>query len=56
MCSTFTEKPTEKRFVLVGRAHGAKNDYAHADVLLAEDARYDVFPAIVDWLGLARRT
>lgn len=41
----------DKHFRAVSRARGARRDYAHADLLLAETARLDVHEPIVDWLA-----
>ncbi|TNF35013.1 MAG: hypothetical protein EP329_06675 [Deltaproteobacteria bacterium] len=41
----------EKRFLVVGRDHGASRDYGHACVLLSNAARRDVFQPIVRWLA-----
>lgn len=43
----------DKHFRLVGREHGHRRDYAHADILLAESARIDVMEPLVDWLHSA---
>ena len=40
----------DKQFRLVGRRHGARRDYAHADLLLADSAVEDVHEPIIDWL------
>jgi pimeloyl-ACP methyl ester carboxylesterase len=45
----------DKRFVLVGRQHGATRDYAHADLLVAPSAARDVYPSILAWLSAGSR-
>ncbi len=46
---------SDKHFRLVGRDHGARRDYAHADLLLADSARLDVHEPIADWLDARDR-
>lgn len=41
----------EKRYLVIGRDHGATRDYGHACVLLSNAARRDVFHPIVSWLA-----
>ncbi|MGM0574603.1 MAG: alpha/beta fold hydrolase [Myxococcota bacterium] len=41
----------EKDLRIVGRRHGARRDYAHADLLLAPDASVDVYPHVLGWLA-----
>ena len=43
----------DKRFLEIGRRHGASRDYSHADVLLSRSAVHDVHPHVVEWLGRA---
>lgn len=40
----------DKRFVVFGRAHGARGDYGHLDLAMGRWAPTDVFPVIFDWL------
>lgn len=40
----------EKRLLVVGKQHGCARDYAHADLLIADEAQRDVIEPIVDWL------
>lgn len=40
----------DKRFVVLGRAHGAHGDYGHLDLAMGRHAPADVFPTIFDWL------
>ncbi len=44
----------EKEFRVIGRATGARNDYAHADLILGLHAKADVYPVILDWLERQR--
>ncbi|MDP6943332.1 MAG: alpha/beta hydrolase, partial [Myxococcota bacterium] len=41
---------SEKRYVVIGKRHGATRSYRHADILLAHSAVYDVHPHVVSWL------
>jgi len=53
---TFDMLPAElAEWRLVGRAHGATSDYAHADLLLSEQAEVDLVAPVVNWLSAARR-
>ena len=45
----------DKRFLVIGRDHGASRDYGHACVLLSNAARRDVFQPIVSWLAAEER-
>lgn len=40
----------DKRLMLVGREHGHRRDYAHADILLAPSAVADVLEPLAAWL------
>jgi homoserine acetyltransferase len=42
---------SDKHFKSVSRAGGARRDYAHADLLLADSSRRDVHQPIADWLS-----
>lgn len=44
----------DKQFRVVGKATGATNDYAHADLILGLHAPQDVYPLIADWLEAHR--
>ena len=43
--------PTEKRFVVLGRADGAHEDYGHADLAMGSHAREDLFEPLGTFLG-----
>jgi len=40
----------DKTLVIAGRAEGFAVDYGHADMLVGENARREIFPRIVRWL------
>lgn len=40
-----------KRFELFGRVNGHKNDYGHNDIIIGQNARNEVYPAILKWLN-----
>lgn len=39
-----------KKFVVFGRDHGCRTEYAHLDLLWGKNAPREVFPVIADWL------
>ena len=43
----------ETRFMVVGSADGAREDYDHIDLVLGDRACDEVFPAVVEWLRAA---
>lgn len=44
-----------KEFRIVGKKHGAKHNYSHADLILGLHAPDDVYPIILRWLEKQRR-
>lgn len=40
----------DKEFRILGREHGARCDYSHADLVLGRNAPDDVFPLVYGWL------
>ena len=40
----------EKKFVVLGRAHGHQGDYGHMTILIGPYVAEEVFPEIVAWL------
>src|SRR5262249_42979938 len=47
---------TDKKFCVIGKAHGCAHDYSHADLILGLHAPDDVYPVVVDWLDAHRAT
>jgi pimeloyl-ACP methyl ester carboxylesterase len=43
----------EKQFLVLGRAHGARSDYSHGDMVLTAHAREEVFEPIARFLATA---
>lgn len=43
-------RSADKEFRIVGREHGFRTDYSHADLVLGRHAPDDVFPLIYGWL------
>ncbi|MHA1568969.1 MAG: hypothetical protein ACTSXZ_05830, partial [Alphaproteobacteria bacterium] len=41
----------EKKFVVLGRAHGHQGDYGHMTILIGPHVAEEVFPEIVAWLA-----
>ncbi len=40
----------DKRFLVFGRDHGCRTEYAHIDLVLGKNAPREVFPAIAEWM------
>ena len=40
----------DKRFVILGRAWGERNDYGHADLLMGDWVEDEVIPQVADWI------
>ena len=46
---------TEKQLIVLGRAHGSRSDYSHADMILAAHAPVEVFEPIARFLAAGSR-
>ena len=45
---------SEKQLLVLGRAHGARSDYSHLDMILAANAADEVFAPIASFLAVTR--
>ena len=40
----------DRRFVLLGKAHGFGHDYGHVEMIVSKQAQREVWPMIAEWM------
>lgn len=45
----------DKELVLLGRAHGQREDYGHGDLVIGKDVEHEVYPVLARWLAAHAR-